>query len=54
MEGKRLRRYVRHGLLPQLLAFDAVMRLGSVTRASLALHMAQPTVSGHLDRKSVV
>jgi len=48
MEGKRLRRYVRHGLLPQLLAFDAVMRLGSVTRASLALHMAQPTVSGHL------
>ena len=48
MEHKRLRRYLRHGLMPQLAAFDAVMRLGSVTRASEALHMAQPTVSGHL------
>jgi DNA-binding transcriptional LysR family regulator len=48
MEHKRLRRYFRHGLMPQLAAFDAVMRLGSVTRASEALHMAQPTVSGHL------
>src|SRR5512138_868001 len=48
MESKRLKRYLRHGMLPQLAAFDAVMRLGSVTRASEALHMAQPTVSGHL------
>jgi len=48
MEHERLRRYLRHGLMPQLAAFDAVMRLGSVTRASEALHMAQPTVSGHL------
>jgi LysR family transcriptional regulator, low CO2-responsive transcriptional regulator len=48
MEHKRLRRYLRHGLMPQLAAFDAVMRLGSVTRAAAALHMAQPTVSGHL------
>lgn len=45
---QRLRRYLRHGMLPQLAAFDAVMRLGSVTRASEALHLAQPTVSGHL------
>jgi len=52
MEQKRLRRYLRHGMLPQLAAFDAVMRLGSVTRASLALHMAQPTVSGHLRKLS--
>ena len=52
MESKRLRRYLRHGMLPQLAAFDAVMRLGSVTRASLALHMAQPTVSGHLRKLS--
>lgn len=52
MESKRLRRYLRHGMLPQLVAFDAVMRLGSVTRASLALHMAQPTVSGHLRKLS--
>lgn len=52
MEHRRLRRYLRHGMLPQLAAFDAVMRLGSVTRASVALHMAQPTVSGHLRKLS--
>jgi DNA-binding transcriptional LysR family regulator len=52
MESKRLRRYLRHGMLPQLVAFDAVMRLGSVTQASVALHMAQPTVSGHLRKLS--
>ncbi|HSC00693.1 MAG TPA: LysR family transcriptional regulator [Burkholderiaceae bacterium] len=52
MEHKRLRRYLRHGTLPQLAAFDAVMRLGSVTQASMALHMAQPTVSGHLRKLS--
>jgi DNA-binding transcriptional LysR family regulator len=52
MENKRLRRYMRHGMLPQLAAFDAVMRLGSVTLASEALHMAQPTVSGHLRKLS--
>ena len=52
MESQRLRRYLRHGMLPQLAAFDAVMRLGSVTQASMALHMAQPTVSGHLRKLS--
>ena len=52
MEPKRLRRYLRHGLMPQLAAFDAVMRLGSVTLASQALHLAQPTVSGHLRKLS--
>jgi DNA-binding transcriptional LysR family regulator len=52
MESEQLRRYLRHGLMPQLAAFDAVMRLGSVTRASQALHMAQPTVSGHLRKLS--
>jgi DNA-binding transcriptional ArsR family regulator len=52
METRRLRRYLRHGLMPQLAAFDAVMRLGSVTRASEALHLAQPTVSGHLRKLS--
>ena len=40
MQPQRLRRYLRHGLMPQLAAFDAVMRLGSVTRASEVLHMA--------------
>jgi len=52
MDNRRLRRYLRHGMLPQLAAFDAVMRLGSVTQASAALHMAQPTVSGHLRKLS--
>jgi DNA-binding transcriptional LysR family regulator len=42
------RRYQRHGMLPQLAAFEAVVRLGSVTRAADALCMAQSTVSGHL------
>jgi DNA-binding transcriptional LysR family regulator len=43
-----LRRYMRHGMLPQLAAFEAVMRLGSATRAAEALCIAQPTLSGHL------
>lgn len=46
------RRYLRHGTLPQLLALEAVLRLGSVTRAAEALHLAQPTVSGHLRKLS--
>jgi hypothetical protein len=45
---QRLRRLVRHGTLPQLAAFEAVVRLGSVTRAAESLYLAQPTVSGHL------
>src|SRR4051812_13838188 len=44
----RLRRYVRHGMLPQLAALEAVVRLGSATRAAEALCVAQPTISGHL------
>jgi DNA-binding transcriptional LysR family regulator len=43
-----LRRYVRHGTLPQLAALEAVVRLGSATRAADALCIAQPTISGHL------
>ena len=45
-----LRRYLRHGTLPQLAAFEAVVRLGSATRAAQALCVAQPTVSGHLKK----
>ncbi len=45
-----LRRYMRHGTLPQLAAFEAVVRLGSATRAAQALCIAQPTVSGHLKK----
>lgn len=43
-----LRRYFRHGLFPQLMVFEAVARLGSVTRAAEELHLAQPTVSTQL------
>ena len=47
-----LRRYFRHGLFPQLMAFEAVARLGSVTRAAEELHLAQPTVSTQLRKLS--
>jgi LysR family transcriptional regulator for metE and metH len=43
-----LRRYVRHGTLPQLAALEATVRLGSASRAAEALCVAQPTISGHL------
>ena len=45
MLDRRLRRYVGHGMLTQLAAFEAVVQLGGFTRAAEALHMAQPTVS---------
>ena len=45
-----LRRYFRHGLFPQLMVFEAVARLGSVTRAAEELHLAQPTVSLQLKK----
>ena len=50
MSRNRLRRFFRHGLLPQLLVFEAVARLGSVTRAAEELHLAQPTVSMQLKK----
>lgn len=45
MLDRRLRRYIRNGTLTQLAAFEAVVQMGSFTRAADALHMAQPTVS---------
>ena len=48
MARARLRRFFRHGFLPQLIAFEACVRLGSVTRAAVELSLAQPTVSGML------
>ena len=48
MARSRLRRYFRHGLLPQLIAFEACVRLGGVTRAADELSLAQPTISGLL------
>jgi DNA-binding transcriptional LysR family regulator len=50
MPRRALRRYFRHGLLPQLFVFEAVARLGSVTRAAAELHLAQPTVSVQLKK----
>ena len=47
-----LRRYFRHGFLPQLMAFEACVRLGSVTRAAEELSLAQPTVSCMLRKLS--
>ena len=47
-----LRRYLRHGTLPQLATFEAVLRLRSATRAAEAMCIAQPTLSGHLRKLS--
>jgi len=45
MTRARLRRFFRHGFFPQLVAFEACVRHGSVTRAAEELSLAQPTVS---------
>ncbi len=45
MPQSKIRRYLRHGTLPQLSVFEAVTRHGSFTRAAEELFMAQPTVS---------
>jgi DNA-binding transcriptional LysR family regulator len=50
MSRAKLRRYFRHGLFPQMIVFEAVARLGSVTHAALELHLAQPTVSMQLKK----
>jgi DNA-binding transcriptional LysR family regulator len=52
MSRARFRPYFRHGLLPQLIAFEACLRLGGVTRAARELCVAQPTVSGMLRKLS--
>jgi len=38
-----IRRYLKHGTLPQLRVFEASVRLGSLARAAEELHMAPPT-----------
>ena len=50
MPRSGLRRYYRHGTSAQLLVFEAVARLGSVTRAAEELHLAQPTISTQLKK----
>ena len=52
MSRRKLHRYFRHGMLPQLIVFEAVARLGGATRAAEALCLAQPTVSTHLRKLS--
>ena len=46
------RRWMRHGLVPQLAAFEAVMRIGSAARAAETLCIAPSTLSGHLRKLS--
>jgi DNA-binding transcriptional LysR family regulator len=47
-----IRRYLKHGTLPQLRALEASVRLGSVTRAAQELHMAQATASVQIRKLS--
>ena len=48
MPQSRIRRYMRHGTLPQLAVFEASARHASFTRAGEELHLAQPTVSSQV------
>jgi LysR family transcriptional regulator, low CO2-responsive transcriptional regulator len=50
MPTSKIQRYLRHGTLVQLRAFEAIVRLGSYTRAGEETHMAQPTVSVHMKK----
>ena len=52
MPQSKIRRYLRHGTLPQLSVFEAVARLASFTRAAEELYMAQPTVSVQIKKLS--
>jgi len=52
MSQPDIRRYLRHGTLPQLRLFEAAARLGSFTRAAHELHMAQPTASVQIKKLS--
>lgn len=52
MPHSDIRRYLKHGTLPQLRAFEASVRLGSVTRAAEELHMAQATASVQIKKLS--
>lgn len=50
MSYARIRRYLKHGTLPQIAVFEAIARLGSYSRAAAELHMAQPTVSTQIKK----
>lgn len=48
MPAQTIRRYLRHGTLPQLRLFEASARLSSFTRAAQELHMSQPAASAQI------
>jgi DNA-binding transcriptional LysR family regulator len=52
MSQPDIRRYLKHGTLPQLRLFEAAARLGSFTQAAHELHMAQPTASVQIKKLS--
>jgi DNA-binding transcriptional LysR family regulator len=52
MTQHQIRRYLRHGTLPQLSVLEAVLRRGNYTRAAEELNMAQPTVSVQIKKLS--
>lgn len=52
MPQAKIRRYLKHGILPQLHVFEASARLGCFARAAEELHLAQPTVSVQIKKLS--
>jgi DNA-binding transcriptional LysR family regulator len=52
MPQSSIRRFLKHGTLPQLRVFEASARLGSLTRAAQELNMAQPTASVQVKKLS--
>jgi len=52
MSKLSLRRFLRHGMLPQLAVFESAARLGSFTRAAEEMCLAQPTVSTQIRKLS--
>jgi DNA-binding transcriptional LysR family regulator len=52
MPQANIRRFLKHGTLPQLRVFEASARLGNFTRAAQELHMAQPTASVQIKKLS--
>lgn len=52
MPQSDIRRYLKHGTLPQLRALEASARLGSLSRAAAELHMAQATASVQVKKLS--
>lgn len=52
MPQSAIRRYLKHGTLPQLSVLEAVARLGSFTKAAEELYLAQPTVSVQMKKLS--